>query len=147
MNDTNNWNRQFINSEGEIIKYKVDWKKYREEGDEILKLVTTEKTGEIQGLIGINIWSRFVYVRIVENAPHNIGINPKYVGVAANLFAYAIKRSYEENKGGIVKMWPKNEKLRENYRMILGAKDEMELGYMVIEGRASERLKKLVNKG
>lgn len=61
-----------------------------------------------------------IYMRLLENAPFNIGKNKLYEGVARNLVAYACKLSFQYGFEGFVAFTAKT-KLIEHYEHTLGA--------------------------
>ncbi len=87
---------------------------------EVWKLSTVEAPKIIQGLISLEIQKGFVFVSLVENAPHNIGKNGQFAGVAGNLFAFACKLSFEKGFDGFVSFVAKPA-LIEHYQKLLSA--------------------------
>jgi hypothetical protein len=74
----------------------------------------------IQGLISIEDNKDHVYMHLIENASFNKGKNKLYVGVPANLVAFACKCSFEYGHEGYVGFVAKS-RLIEHYRETLKA--------------------------
>lgn len=71
-------------------------------------------------------------VSLIENAPHNLGINKAYIGVAISLFAFACKISFEQGNDGYVSFVAKTN-LIAYYQKLLNAKILSRTGAMAIE--------------
>jgi hypothetical protein len=82
-------------------KWKFDWAIELKEAT-VYKLVICEYSEIVQGLISIEDEKGFVYMRLVETAPHNFGKNKVYEGVLGNLVAFACKISFEKGFDGFV---------------------------------------------
>jgi hypothetical protein len=82
-------------------KWKFDWAIELKEAA-VYKLVIREYSEIVQGLISIEDEKGFVYMRLVETAPHNFGKNKVYEGVLGNLVAFACKISFEKGFDGFV---------------------------------------------
>ncbi len=74
----------------------------------------------VQGLTSLEPADGFVLVHLLESAPHNVGQNKLFRGVAGNLFAFACARSFAMKFDGYVAFEAKTE-LIEHYRISLGA--------------------------
>jgi len=87
---------------------------------DVYKLVISNNTDIIQGLISLSAMPDNVYIHLIENAPFNIGKNKIYSGVAANLVAFACKLSFQHGASGFVSFRAKS-KLIDHYVKTLGA--------------------------
>lgn len=81
-----------------------------------------EGKSTIQGLLSIEprMNDLFVEMHLIENAPHNLGENKHYLGVASNLVIFACKRSFELGFDGFVAFTAKT-KLISHYIESIGA--------------------------
>lgn len=120
-----------------------NWKKeYKLHGRQLYKLVLVEQN-TIQGLLSIEpkINDLFIELHLIETAPHNYGRRKKFLGVPANLVAFACKLSFEMGFDGCISFKAKTQ-LKKHYADTLGAQD---LG---LDNRMSiftDEAKKLVN--
>ena len=98
---------------------------------------------DIQGLISLEPQANqlFIEMHLIESAPHNYGSRTKYLGVPANLVAFACKMSFEIGFDGFVAFKAKT-KLKGHYAETLGAQD---LGLDDRMAVFTEEAKKLVN--
>ena len=98
-----------------------DWSKPHKDGCEIYELLI-EGSDEVQGMIALKHYREdfYTYVDLVESAPHNLGINKKYDGVGAHLFAIACKLSFDAGNDGYL-MFASKTKLVNHYIDKLGA--------------------------
>lgn len=108
---------------------------------DVYKLVISNNTDIIQGLISLSAMPDNVYIHLIENAPFNIGKNKIYSGVAGNLVAFACKLSFQRGHEGNVSFLSKNQ-LIEHYQNSLGAK-HFGGRIMIIENQSAL---KLINK-
>ncbi len=93
---------EFQKSELKLLKkWKFDWLLEVNEA-KVYKLVIKVSPNIIQGLMSIDEQKGFIYMRLVETAPHNYGRNKVYEGVLGNLVAYACKVSFEKGFEGFV---------------------------------------------
>jgi len=94
---------EFQKSELKTLKksWKFDWKIEVNEAN-VYKLVIRVSPDIIQGLMSIEEQQGFVYMRLVETAPHNFGKNKVYEGVLGNFVAYACKVSFAKGYDGFV---------------------------------------------
>jgi len=106
---------------------------------DVHKLVTLENQDEIQGLVSLQIKKGFVYVSLVESAPHNRNKEKVNDGVGGNLFAFACKLSKEKGFGGFVTFESKTE-LMGYYAKNFGAKPIGNSNRMFIDEAAAEKL-------
>ena len=107
----------------ELKKSRVDWQfdwMAELSGSQVFKLTVAEHGPHIHGLISLTAEDDHIFVRLVENHPSNIGRQKKYVGVAANLFAYAAKMAFDLGHEGFVSFVAKSELIR-HYQQTLGA--------------------------
>ena len=86
----------------------------------IFKLTTVAEPMVIQGLMSIEPQQGFVFMSLIETAPHNFGSQKQYLGVAGNLVAFACKKSFESGFGGYVSFVSKSQ-LVEHYKKTLNA--------------------------
>lgn len=100
--------------------WKFNWRKeYKENCGGLYKLhiVGSDK---IQGCISLESKTDNIYVRLLENAPFNVGQNQLYKGVAGNLMAFACLRSLNEGFDGVVSFDSKSNLIK-HYTQSLGA--------------------------
>ncbi|MBO9636046.1 MAG: hypothetical protein J7578_23285, partial [Chitinophagaceae bacterium] len=64
--------------------------------------------------------SKYIFMNLIETAPHNFGAKKEYVGVPGNLVAFICKMSFELGMEGFVSFVAKS-KLIDHYRTELGA--------------------------
>jgi len=113
--------------------WQFNWKKeYRVFGHQLFKLVIAGDT-EIQGLISLQEVDadRYIEMHLIESAPHNFGRNKRYLGVPANMVAFACKKSFELGYDGFAAFNAKT-KLVGHYTKTLGAQLVMGNNRMVI---------------
>jgi hypothetical protein len=120
-----------------------NWKQeFKQEGHTIYKLVVE---GDVitQGLVSIELIhdQRYIEMHLIESAPHNMGHNKKFAGVAANLVAFCCKMSFELGFDGYVAFTAKTQ-LIDHYAQTLGAQLIYGHNRMAI---ATNSAKKLVN--
>ena len=63
-------------------------------------MVLSQQKEVIQGLVCLEIMSNYLFMHLIETAPHNFGKNKKYFGVMGNLVAFCCKMSYEKGFDG-----------------------------------------------
>lgn len=118
--------------------WNFDWQKEFKQG-KVFKLLL-ENDDRIQGLVSLyyDKKSNAVYVRLVESAPHNLGINREFNGVGGHLFAEACKQAidrdfdaiYFDAKTNLIKYYEDNlgaELIGYGNRMILEGEKFLEL--------------------
>lgn len=88
-------------------------------GRAVYKLVV-KGDEQIQCLISMEDKSTFLYLPLIETAPHNLGKHKQYIGAPGNLTAFACKRSFEHGYDGVVAFDAKT-KLMPHYQTSLGA--------------------------
>ena len=99
-----------------------DWKKELMSNDrEVYKLTIQNNPGIIQGLVSLKIETDHVYMYLIESAPFNKGRNKIYLGVPANLVAFACRLSFQKGYDGFLAFHSKS-KLVDHYTKTLGAK-------------------------
>lgn len=100
-----------------------NWKKeFRENsGHGVYKLVI-RGDNIIQGLISIEpiVDQLYIEMHLIETAPHNYGSTKQYLGVVANMVAYACKLSFDLGYDGFVAFTAKSD-LVDHYIESLGA--------------------------
>ena len=83
--------------------WQFDWNlEESEPGRAVYKLVTKENPGIIHGLISLEEKPDHIFVHLLESASFNIGAMKSYLGVPANLVAFACKMSFEKGHNGVV---------------------------------------------
>ncbi len=102
-----------------IIGWNFDWQQEIKQSL-VFKVTTSINPELIEGLISLEIRQGFIFVSLIENAPHNIAKNGIYAGVAGNLFAFACQLSLDKGFGGYVSFIAKTE-LIEHYKKMLSA--------------------------
>lgn len=105
-----------------LKNWAFDWNDPALSQDEIYKL-TVAGQDIVEGLIALQYLERdrAVYVHIAESAPHNRGVNKRYIGVGGHLFAIAAQKSLDAGFGGFFFMDAKNLELVHHYQKTLGA--------------------------
>jgi hypothetical protein len=117
-----------------------DWR-HELKSNEVYKLILKNSPHEIQGLISLRDFGDHIWVNLAEAAPHNLGKTKRYIGVGGNLFAIAIKISFDKGYKGFIAFEAKTE-LITHYRKNLGA---VQIGHsprMIIESKAARKLYK-----
>lgn len=113
--------------------WRFNWKKeYKIKGHQLFKLTLINNT-EIQGLISLEIIheEQYIEMHLIESAPYNFGKNKRFLGVPANMVAFACKMSFELGYDGFAAFNAKT-RLVEHYRETLGAQLVMGNNRMVI---------------
>ena len=101
--------------------WNFDWKaELADNTKEVFKLTILNNPGIIQGLLSFTLEPDHVYMRLLENAPFNIGQKKLYEGVAGNLVDHACKVSFQQGFDGFVGFTSKT-KLIDHYKKTLGA--------------------------
>jgi hypothetical protein len=102
-------------------QWKFNWRTEAANPQRIVyKLIVSSDPGTIQGLISISIEQGFIFMHLLESAPHNIGKVKKYLGVPGNLVAYVCRLSFEYGFSGEVAFDSKTV-LINHYKETLGA--------------------------
>jgi hypothetical protein len=98
-----------------------DWKAESKYSDKkVYKLVIIHNPNIVQGLISLQDLGDHIYMPLIESATFNRGNKKIYLGVPANLVAFACKVSFDKGFGGYVSFESKT-KLKEHYKKTLGA--------------------------
>ena len=105
----------------------------------VYKLVTVEQKEVIQGLMSVEENKGFLFVTLIENAPHNRGKNKEFRGIPGNLFAFACKLSDDRGYGGYVAFDAKTA-LIGHYQTTLGAKVIGNSSRMFIDEKQAQEL-------
>jgi hypothetical protein len=123
-------------------KWIFNWKKELQiEEKQVFKLITPQNPKIIHGLLSLEDKNDHIFMYLLESAKFNKGHNKVYVGVPANLVAYACKISFEKGYEGFVAFDAKSA-IIEHYKKTLGA-THFKGVKMFIETDAA---KKLVNR-
>lgn len=85
----------------------VDWqfnwsKELKDKTKEVYKLTTVNNPAVIQGLLSIEDKQDHIFMHLIESAKFNKGKNKVYLGVPANLVAYACKVSVDKGYEGFL---------------------------------------------
>lgn len=112
-------------SEVKLISKKKGWRfNWRTEITDknrlVYKLITTDNPTGIEGLISFCIEEGYLFMHLIESAPHNIGKSKKYLGVPGNLVAFVCKLSFEYGFSGEIAFDSKTA-LINHYQETLGA--------------------------
>jgi hypothetical protein len=99
--------------------WRFDWKKEFDITKSVYKLVVAQSP-VIQGLISFSEDDGFLYMNLIETAPHNFGKAKQYRGVAGNLVAFVCMKSFEKGFDGFVCFDAKTQ-LTEHYEKTLDA--------------------------
>lgn len=97
-----------------------DWKSEIKAPEKEVYKLTISGSSNIQGLISITFRDDHVYMHLIESAPFNKGRDKAYLGVPANLVAYACRVSFQRGGGGYLSFNSKT-KLIDHYEKTLGA--------------------------
>jgi hypothetical protein len=101
--------------------WNFNWKAEEKLSDrKIYKLTIQGNRNIIQGLLSISDYEDHIFMHLIESAPFNFGKPKLYVGVPANLVAYACKVSWEKGYQGFVAFVSKTKLIR-HYEETLGA--------------------------
>ena len=95
------------NAELKYITKKNGWRfnwasEYKVPEREIYKLTIANNPNIIQGVISLEVKADHVFMHLIESAPFNIGKQKTYIGVPANLVAFACKLSFQRGEEGYV---------------------------------------------
>ena len=72
--------------------WKFNWKtEFSNTKKQVYKLVLSQQKGAIQGLVCLEIMSNYLFMHLIEIAPHNFGKNKKYFGEWVILWLFAAK--------------------------------------------------------
>ncbi|TAE29676.1 MAG: hypothetical protein EAZ91_12050 [Cytophagales bacterium] len=102
--------------------WQFNWKKeLQDDRKQVFRLTTLANDTVIQGLLSLEDKGDHVFMHLLESALFNKGKSKVYVGVPANLVAFACKVSFESGYGGFISFVSKT-LLRQHYQKTLGAK-------------------------
>lgn len=101
--------------------WRFNWKKeFKNTGRKIFMLTLKNDLSVLLGLISLEVMEDHVHVHLVESSPDNLGLRKKFLGIGANLFAFACKNSFENGFGGNIAFISKTS-LLEHYSLTLNA--------------------------
>jgi hypothetical protein len=104
------------------IEWLFDWKREAKyPGKQVFKLVIKGNPGIIQGLISMQDRGDHIFMALIESATFNRGVKKVYLGVPANLVAFACKYSFDLGYEGYVSFESKT-RLVDHYKKTLGAR-------------------------
>lgn len=115
----------------ELSRWRFDWLAESSRLRTNVMALLVEAVETVQGLISLEKAEGFVGVNLLESAPHNVGRNKLFRGVAGSLFAFACARSYTFGFDGFVAFEAKTE-LIEHYKTSLGATQVGKSSRMII---------------
>ena len=125
--------------------WKFDWEKeYKQSDRDVFKLTILWNPTVIQGLLSIAQKQGYLEMHLIESAPFNCGKNKMHYGVAANLVAFACKRSFELGFDGFVAFTAKTV-LIDHYIKTLGAVQIGGQRMAIAEKQALELIKRYFN--
>ena len=130
-----------VRQKSEILSWRFDWANEVGHPTREVMALLAESSKRFQGLTTVRDDAGFVFVNLLESAPHNVGQNKIFSGVPGNLFAYACSRSFTLGFDGFVGFEAKSE-LIEHYRMSLGAEQVGSSSRMIIGNRSALTLVK-----
>lgn len=114
----------FTASEHRLLKigeWVFDWKKeLKDKTKMVYKLTITNNPSIIQGLISIEDRGDHIFMHLIESAIFNRGKSKIYLGVPANLVAFACHLSNQKGYDGVVSFFSKS-KLIDHYKESLEA--------------------------
>jgi hypothetical protein len=87
---------------------------------EVFALIKKGDSSVYHGLLSLTDKFDHTFMDLLESAPFNKGREKRYSGVAANLVAFACKRSFDRGYRGLVVFEPKT-RLMDHYENMLGA--------------------------
>jgi hypothetical protein len=101
--------------------WQFDWiKELKDNSKEVYKLSTVNNPTIIQGLLSIEDKKDHIFLHLIESTPFNKGKSKVYLGVAANMVAYACKVSFDKGYNGYVAFDAKTNLIK-HYEQSLGA--------------------------
>jgi hypothetical protein len=115
------------------------WKKELKRNPNVYRLIITNQQDLIQGLISYEIMQGYLFMPLVEAAPHNFGAKKQYIGVLPNLVSFVCKKSFDMGFEGVVSFKSKT-KLISHYEEKLGAELIGRFGEMAIFSNAAKKL-------
>ena len=103
------------------MNWRFNWNlELKQPAREVYALTTMADRSIVQGLMSLEDKGDHVFVHLIESARFNQGRNKVYQGVAPNLFAFACRRAFDLNRGGVVSFVSKTA-LKDHYAATLGA--------------------------
>ncbi|MEO5592122.1 MAG: hypothetical protein ABIR15_16710 [Chitinophagaceae bacterium] len=116
-----------------------DWEgEAKDKNKLIFKLTIVGNPDTLQGLISLQDRKDHIFMHLIESNKFNRGPKKVYMGVPANLVAYACKLSWKYEYAGYVSFESKT-KLINHYRLTLGA--SLLFGnFMAIDTKAANKL-------
>ena len=127
--------------QAQLTAWRFDWLAESKQRARSVVALLVHGSRTIQGMMSFEPAEGFVFVHLVESAPHNVGSNKLYSGVPGNLFAYVCARSFALGSEGFVAFEAKSV-LIEHYKVSLGARQLGSSNRMMIETPAALRLVK-----
>ena len=95
----------------------------------------------VQGLVCVEDTGDHVFVHLIESAPHNVGEQKLYQGVAGNCFAFACGRSFQLGYNGYISfIFIAKSNLIDHYTESLGAQQFGSSQRMIIDTAAAGKL-------
>ena len=93
--------RRIFKKDGWHFNWKAEYKK---SDRQVFYLRTCTDDQRVQGLISATpkIKEKYIFLHLIENAPHNLGAGKQYEGITRNLVAYMCKASFELGLEGYV---------------------------------------------
>ena len=116
-----------------------NWKEEFKKPDTVIYKLTLSGSREIQGLISAEKRQGFIFMPLIESAPHNRGRDKKFAGVLGNLTAFICKAAFENGCDGIVSFEAKTQ-LIQHYKKTLGATQIGLTQKMFIDTQQSRKL-------
>ncbi len=129
--------KRIIPKEGEFLDWAFDWTIPEKDGETVYALFV-DASNDVQGLVSLKPSFGGMFIGVVESAPHNRGLQGRYEGVGAHLFAIACEKALE-NDMDYVFFNAKSDLIR-YYSETLGAKQIGKSQRMLIEGEEFLRL-------
>jgi len=116
-----------------------DWKaEAKKEDKSVFKLVIVNNPDIIQGLMSQQDKGDHIFMHLIESNRFNRGAGKIYLGVPANLVAFACKLSFDKGYEGYISFESKT-KLIDHYRKTLGA-NLLFGNFMAIDTKAATKL-------
>src|SRR5689334_5113737 len=100
--------------------WRFNWRKEFELKERKLFKLVLKGQLTVEGLISFQIAENYIEMHLIETAPHNFGSSKKYLGVPANLVAFACKTSFDLGFEGCVAFTSKTQLIK-HYMDTLGA--------------------------
>lgn len=126
-------------SKASVAAWRFDWAKEIRRTDSDVVGLLAQGYETIRGLMALEARGDHVFVVLIESAPHNIGENQLFMGVAGNLSAYACGRSFALGFDGYIAFDAKNE-LIEHFKTSLAAHRVGSSNRMIVDTTSARRL-------